>query len=104
MVDPWCPREPIFADDLAIQVQRGASLMPLLERNIGPDRVHGGSTSSALTAPAYNGRPVEVSLAIGRYSAGPCEDARKPLRSCFAARSLASARCTLTKNTGTMRS
>src|SRR5215470_731968 len=44
MVDPWRPREPILADDLGIQMQRGTGFAPCLEGDVGPDRVHGGSS------------------------------------------------------------
>src|SRR4029079_5760290 len=99
MVEPRRSCQPVFANDLAIQMQRGAGLLPRLERDVGPDRVHNGSTSSKPTTAAYRDLLMDVSRTIGRYSAGAC--APRPASAGFSSfsRSPPSTRCTDTKNT-----
>src|SRR6516165_1295408 len=41
MVDPRCPREPILADDLGIQMKCGTGLSPCSVGDCRPDRGHG---------------------------------------------------------------
>ena len=40
MVDPGCAGEPVLADDLRIEVQRGAGLAPRSVGNVGPGSSH----------------------------------------------------------------